>query len=91
MRPGPRLHIRDSPEHRWRLAAAKADVPSLVDPGTDELAQAGGLVRHCREILGQTSAPIPDVRRLAGTDWSPRWAGRGAATSGEASTMTRAS
>ena len=29
--------IRDSPEHRWGPAAAKADVPSLLDLDTDEL------------------------------------------------------
>ena len=29
--------IRDSPECRWGPAAAKADVPSLLDPDTDEL------------------------------------------------------
>jgi predicted glycoside hydrolase/deacetylase ChbG (UPF0249 family) len=29
--------IRDSSEYRWGPAAAKADVPSLLDPGTDEL------------------------------------------------------
>jgi predicted glycoside hydrolase/deacetylase ChbG (UPF0249 family) len=28
--------IRDSPEYRWGPAAAKADVPSLLDPETDE-------------------------------------------------------
>jgi len=29
--------IRDSPEYYWGPAAAKADVPSLLDPGTEEL------------------------------------------------------
>jgi chitin disaccharide deacetylase len=29
--------IRDSPEYCWGPAAAKADVPSLLDPGTKEL------------------------------------------------------
>ena len=29
--------IRDKPEYRWGQAAAKADVPSLLDPDTDEL------------------------------------------------------
>jgi chitin disaccharide deacetylase len=29
--------IRDSPEYRWGPAAAKPDVPSLLDPDTDEL------------------------------------------------------
>jgi hypothetical protein len=29
--------IRDSPAYRWGPAAAKADVPSLLDPYTDEL------------------------------------------------------
>jgi chitin disaccharide deacetylase len=29
--------IRDSPEHRWGPVAAKAAVPSLLDPDTDEL------------------------------------------------------
>lgn len=29
--------IRDAPEYRWGPAAAKADVPSLLDPHTDEL------------------------------------------------------
>jgi chitin disaccharide deacetylase len=29
--------IRDTPEYRWGPAAAKADVPSLLDPHTEEL------------------------------------------------------
>jgi predicted glycoside hydrolase/deacetylase ChbG (UPF0249 family) len=29
--------VRDKPEYRWGPAAAKADVPSLIDPETDEL------------------------------------------------------
>ena len=29
--------IRDTPEYRWGPAAAKADVPSLLDPVTEEL------------------------------------------------------
>src|SRR5881227_2834219 len=29
--------IRESPDYRWGPAAAKADVPSLVDPDTEEL------------------------------------------------------
>jgi predicted glycoside hydrolase/deacetylase ChbG (UPF0249 family) len=29
--------IRDSPEYHWGPVAAKADVPSLLDPDTDEL------------------------------------------------------
>jgi YdjC-like protein len=28
--------IRDSPEYCWGPAASKADVPSLLDPGTEE-------------------------------------------------------
>ncbi len=43
--------IRDSPEYRWGQAAAKADVPSLLDPDTDELSRrhAGGAHRAPRK------------------------------------------
>src|SRR5207247_8842211 len=45
--------IRDSPEYRWGPAAAKADVPSLLDPDTDELyvdtpAQRTALLAHAK-------------------------------------------
>jgi predicted glycoside hydrolase/deacetylase ChbG (UPF0249 family) len=72
--------IRDTPEYRWGPTAAKADVPSLLDPDTEELfvdtpAQRTALLAAAklneveRELRAQIDAVV-DVR-LAPThlDW----------------------
>jgi predicted glycoside hydrolase/deacetylase ChbG (UPF0249 family) len=72
--------IRDSPEYRWGPAAAKVDVPSLLDPDTDELyvntpAQRTALLaeakltdverERCAQIDGSTLGLAPNAPRLA--------------------------
>jgi hypothetical protein len=52
-----------------------------------ELTQAGSRSGPATRCSTWTTAPIADLRRLAGMDRSSRWACRGAATTGEASTM----
>ena len=70
--------IRDSSEYRWGPAAAKADVPSLLDPVTDELyvnapAQRAALLakaklteveRELRAQIDCEDSPPADLRRL---------------------------
>ncbi len=51
--------IRDSPECRWGPVAAKADVPSLLDPDTDEL-YLDTLVPRAAFL---TAARLSDVER----------------------------
>jgi predicted glycoside hydrolase/deacetylase ChbG (UPF0249 family) len=73
--------IRDLPEYRWGPAAARADVPSLLDPGTGELyvdtpAQRTALLAAAklteveRELRAQIDAVV-DVGPAAPThlDW----------------------
>jgi predicted glycoside hydrolase/deacetylase ChbG (UPF0249 family) len=72
--------IRDSPEYRWGPAAAKADVPSLLDPGTDELfvdtpAQrtalfaAAKLTEVDRELRAQIDAVVEVGMAPTHLDW----------------------
>lgn len=51
--------IRDKPEYRWGPAAAKADVPSLLDPDTDELYLDTGAPR----AAFLAAAKLSDVER----------------------------
>ena len=72
--------IRDSSEYRWGPAAAKADVPSLLDPGTDELyinapAQRAALLAKAklteveRELRAQIDAVVDEGLAPTHLDW----------------------
>jgi len=72
--------IRDSSEYRWGPAAAKADVPSLLDPGTDELyvnapAQRTALLAKAklteveRELRAQIDAVVDEGLAPTHLDW----------------------
>ena len=72
--------IRDSPEYRWGPAAAKADVPSLLDPDTDELyvdtpAQRTALLAEAkltdveRELRAQIDAVVDVGLAPTHLDW----------------------
>ena len=72
--------IRDSPEYRWGPAAAKADVPSLLDPDTDELfvdtpAQRTALLAAAklteveRELRAQIDAVVDEGLAPTHLDW----------------------
>jgi predicted glycoside hydrolase/deacetylase ChbG (UPF0249 family) len=72
--------IRDTPEYRWGPAAAKADVPSLLDPGTGELfvdtpAQrtallaAANLTEVERELRAQIDAVVDVGMAPTHLDW----------------------
>ena len=68
--------IRDSSEYRWGPAAAKADVPSLLDPGTDELyinAPAAARLFLAKAKLTEVDAAARDrSTRWSTKDWHPR-------------------
>ena len=72
--------IRDSREHRWGPAAAKADVPSLLDPNTGELyvdtpAQRTALLAEAkltdveRELRAQIDAVVEVGLAPTHLDW----------------------
>ena len=72
--------IRDSPEYRWGPAAAKADVPSLLDPDTGELyvdtpAQRAALLAAAelteveRELRAQIDAVVDVGLAPTHLDW----------------------
>ena len=72
--------IRDWPEYRWGPAAAKADVPSLLDPDTDELyvdtpAQRSALLAKAqltdveRELRAQIDAVVDVGLEPTHLDW----------------------
>jgi chitin disaccharide deacetylase len=72
--------IRDSPEYCWGPAAAKADVPSLLDPGTKELfvdtpAQRSALLAAAklteveRELRAQIDAVVEVGLAPTHLDW----------------------
>jgi predicted glycoside hydrolase/deacetylase ChbG (UPF0249 family) len=72
--------IRDSSEYRWGPVAAKADVPSLLDPGTDELyvnapAQRTALLAKAklteveRELRAQIDAVVDEGLAPTHLDW----------------------
>ncbi len=72
--------IRDLPEYRWGPAAARADVPSLLDPGTGELyvdtpAQRTALLAAARlteverELRAQIDAVVNVGLKPTHLDW----------------------
>jgi chitin disaccharide deacetylase len=72
--------IRDSPEYRWGPVAAKADVPSLLDPGTEELfidtrdqrtalLEAAKLTEVERELRAQIDAVVDVGMAPTHLDW----------------------